>query len=64
MNHNLTSEDRKKIIKAIADGDRIEAVNIYMPPVKCGLTEAQDAVKAMTEELNQEKLEGKHRRER
>jgi len=62
MKPNLTSQDRKKILEAIADGDRVEAINIYMSIMKCGLTEAQDAVKAMTEELNQEKLERKQKK--
>jgi hypothetical protein len=42
MKREPTAEEREKIGRAIAAGDRIEATSIYISITECGLTEAQE----------------------
>jgi hypothetical protein len=65
MRRELTVEERGKIVRAIAAGDRIGATSMYISITECGLTEAQDFIKARTAELhvdNPEKFMQKHPR--
>ena len=41
-----TEEERQKIVRAIASGDRIGATSIYISITECGLTELHGAQKA------------------
>ncbi|HEY5814687.1 MAG TPA: hypothetical protein VIT23_18790, partial [Terrimicrobiaceae bacterium] len=52
-----TEEERKKILRAIASGDRIGATSTYISIAECGLTEAQAFIKALTAELQAESPE-------
>ena len=45
-----TQEEREKIVRAIAAGDRIGATSMYISITECGLTEAQKFIKALTTE--------------
>jgi hypothetical protein len=59
MMREPTQEEREKIVRAIAAGDRIGATSMYISITQCGLTEAQKFIKALTTELqlgNPEKL--------
>ena len=51
MKRELTQEERGKIVRAIAAGDRIGAISMYISITECGLTEAQKFIKALTTEL-------------
>jgi len=51
MKREPTAEEREKIGRAIAAGDRIEATSIYISITECGLTEAQEFIKALTNAL-------------
>jgi ribosomal protein L7/L12 len=57
MKREPTAEEREKIGRAIAAGDRIEATSIYISITECGLTEAQEFIKALTTELQSENPE-------
>jgi hypothetical protein len=59
MRRDLTLEDLKKITHAILDGDRIEAINIYISITQSGLTEAQTFIKTLTAETKSTE-QGKH----
>jgi ribosomal protein L7/L12 len=62
-----TKEEREKIVCAIAAGDRIEATSLYISITECGLTEAQDFIKALMIELksrNPEKFAQKQQKKR
>ena len=54
MKRERTQEERGKIVRAIASGDRIGATSMYISITECGLTEAQDFIKALTAELQLE----------
>jgi len=54
MKREPTAEEREKIDRAITAGDRIEATSIYISITECGLTEAQEFIKARTTELQAE----------
>jgi ribosomal protein L7/L12 len=54
MKRERTQEERQKIVRAIASGDRIGATSMYISITECGLTEAQDFIKAPTAELQLE----------
>ena len=54
MKREPTAEEREKIDRAIIDGDRIEATSMYISITECGLTEAQQFIKARTVELQTE----------
>ena len=54
MKREPTAEEREKIDHAIIDGDRIEATSMYISITECGLTEAQQFIKARTVELQTE----------
>ena len=63
MKREPTDQDQEKIDRAILDGDRIEATSMYISITECGLTEAQQFIKARTVELQIEhpkKLAKKH----
>jgi ribosomal protein L7/L12 len=51
MTRELTEKEYAKITEAIFGGDRIEATTICISITQCGLTEAQDFVRAATIEL-------------
>jgi ribosomal protein L7/L12 len=51
MTRELTEAEYGKITEAIFGGDRIEATTICISLTQCGLTEAQDFVRAVTAEL-------------
>ena len=51
MKREPTQEEREKIVRAIAAGDRIGATSLYISITECGLTEAQKFIKALTTEL-------------
>ena len=57
MNREPTDEEFRKIVDAIAAGDRIEATSLYISVTECGLTEAQEFIKARTNELKAENPE-------
>jgi hypothetical protein len=45
MKREPTQEEREKIVRAIAAGDRIQATSTYISITECGLTEAQKFIK-------------------
>jgi hypothetical protein len=51
MKREPTQEERGKIVRAITAGDRIGATSMYISITECGLTEAQNFIKALTTEL-------------
>ena len=57
MKREPTQEEREKIVRAIAGGDRIRATSMYISMTECGLTEAQEFIKALTTELQLENPE-------
>ena len=57
MKREPTQEERGKIVRAIAGGDRIGATSMYISITECGLTEAQNFIKALTTELQLENPE-------
>jgi hypothetical protein len=54
MKREPTEQEQEKIARAILDGDRIEATSMYISITECGLTEAQQFIKARTVELQTE----------
>ena len=62
MKREPTAEEREKIVRAIVAGDRIGATSMYISITECGLTEAQEFIRARGTELqaeNPENLAGK-----
>ena len=57
MKREPTDEEFGRIVGAIAAGDRIEATSLYISVTECGLTEAQEFIKARTNELKAENPE-------
>jgi hypothetical protein len=57
MKREPTEEEWEKILSAIAAGDRIGATSMYISITECGLTEAQEFIKARTTELQGERQE-------
>jgi len=57
MKREPTEEERNKIVRAIAAGDRIGATRMYISITECGLTQAQEFIKARTTELRAKKPE-------
>jgi len=57
MKGEPTQEERGKIVRAIAAGDKIGATSMYISITECGLTEAQKFIKALTTELQLENPE-------
>ena len=51
MMREPTQEERKKIVRAIAAGDRIGATSMYISITERGLTEAQKFIKVLITEL-------------
>ena len=47
MKRAPTDQEREKIVRSIAAGDRIEALSVYISITECGLTEAQNFIKAL-----------------
>ena len=67
MKREPTAEEREKIVRAIAAGDRIGATSMYISITECDLTEAQQFIKTLTTELqseNPEKFALQHKRHR
>jgi hypothetical protein len=54
MKREPTQEEREKLVRAIAGGDRIGATSMYISITECDLTEAQKFIKALTTELELE----------
>ena len=48
MKRELNPEEHKKIVSAVAAGDRIKAMNIYLSATEGNLTEAQNYLKTVT----------------
>jgi len=63
MKREPSEEEREKILSAIAAGDRIRATSMYISITECGLTEAQEFIKALKEQLQTEQREQKERLE-
>jgi hypothetical protein len=57
MKREPTAEEREKIVRAIAAGDRIGATSMYISITECGLTEAQEFIRARTTEPQAENPE-------
>jgi hypothetical protein len=57
MKREPTQQEREKIVRAIAGGDRVRATSMYISITECGLTEAQEFIKALTTELQLENPE-------
>jgi hypothetical protein len=57
MKREPTAEEREKIVRAIAAGDRIGATSMYISITECGLTEAQEFIRARTTALQAENPE-------
>ena len=57
MKREPTQEERGKIVRAIAAGDRIGATSMCISISECGLTEAQKFIKALTTALQAENPE-------
>jgi hypothetical protein len=51
MKREPTQDEREKIVRAMATGDRIGATSMYISITECGLTEAQKFIKVLTTEL-------------
>ncbi len=51
MKREPTEEEIEKINRAIFSSDRVEAINIYISIKECGLTEAQNYIKTLSEQL-------------
>ena len=51
MTREPAQEEREKIVRAIAGGDRIRATSMYLSITECGLTEAHEFIRARTTEL-------------
>ena len=51
MKREPTQEEREKIVRAIAAGDRIGATSMYISITECGLTDAQKFIRTLTTEL-------------
>jgi hypothetical protein len=62
MTQEPTEEEREKIVRAIAAGNRIGAISMYISITECGLTEAQNFIKALTTELQLENPRISHRK--
>jgi len=48
MKRELKPEEHEKIVNAVAAGDRIKAMNIYLSATEGNLTEAQNYLKTVT----------------
>jgi DNA-binding FadR family transcriptional regulator len=48
MKRELKLEEHKEIVRAVAAGDRIKAMNIYLSATEGNLTEAQNYLKTVT----------------
>ena len=67
MKREPTHDEFERIVGAIAAGDRIEATSLYISITECGLTEAQEFIKARTNELrakNPERFAPKQKKKR
>jgi hypothetical protein len=47
MKRELKPEEREEIASAVAAGDRVKAISIYLSATEGNLTEAQNFVKAL-----------------
>jgi hypothetical protein len=61
MHREPTEQEQEKIDHALTDGDRIQATSMYISITECGLTEAQQFIKARTVELQTEHPEKFHK---
>jgi hypothetical protein len=51
MKREPTAQEQDRIARAIFAGDRLVATNVYISITECGLTRAQEYVRARTAEL-------------
>lgn len=51
MKREPTKEEEEMIASAITSGDRVEATSLYISITERGLTEAQEHIRKLTEEL-------------
>ena len=51
MKREATPEEHEQIVRALMSGDRIQAISLYIASTECGLTRAQDYVRALSAEL-------------
>ncbi len=62
MNRESTAREHEAILGAVAAGDRVQAISVYMAATGCDLTQAQSYVRALIEEsqagLARESTEG------
>ena len=47
MKRELKSEERDEIVRAIAAGDRVKAISIYLSATEGNLTEAQNFIRTV-----------------
>jgi hypothetical protein len=67
MKREPTEEELETIAQAIFNGDRVEAINLYLSIKECGLTEAQNHIKALTQQFkasHPDKFTDKRKRDR
>jgi hypothetical protein len=50
MKRDLKPEEREEIVAAVAAGDRVGATSIYLSATEGNLTEAQNFIRALTQE--------------
>ena len=53
MKREPKPEENTQIAEAIYAGDRIEATNLYISITECGLTEAQNFIRALTADMQE-----------
>jgi hypothetical protein len=47
MKRELKPEEREEIVRAVAAGDRVKAISIYLSATEGDLTEAQNFIRAL-----------------
>ena len=47
MKRELKTEEREEIVRAVAAGDRVQAISIYLSATEGNLTEAQNFIRAL-----------------
>jgi DNA-binding GntR family transcriptional regulator len=57
MKRELEPEEHEEIVQAIAAGDRVKAISIYLSATEGNLTDAQKFIKALTSESKAERAQ-------
>jgi DNA-binding GntR family transcriptional regulator len=57
MKRELKPEEHEEIVQAIAAGDRVKAINIYLSATEGNLTDAQKFIKTLTSETKAERAQ-------